>query len=431
MSGGIKAWEAILAGCAQAFTQPSFQLFRELSSAWVLCPGRRTVTAMIQIADPQGRRAHDAYHRLLRAGAWSMATLWRAIASAAVAALRPSGNITMDVDDTLFHKSGRKVDGAGVFRDAVRSTAGRVVYALGLNLVVLTVRVTPPWGGEPLGLPINMRLYRKAAGATHLDLAKDMVKEVASWFPGRDFVLGCDGWFASLAGAGLERTEVVSRMRRDAALYGPPPPRTGRRGRPRKRGTRLASPRELARRMRRGWVEATVDVRGKEVDRLLLARRVLWYAVRPDALVLLVVVRDPTGRQPDDFFFTTDVDADPVQVASCYAGRWSIEDSFRNVKQHLGGEQPQTWKHLGPERACALSLWLYTAVWLWYVTTQGTKVSWPALPWYTAKSTPSFVDALAALRRALWRCRFFATPNAPPLARKIGEVLIETLARAA
>jgi hypothetical protein len=28
---------------------------------------------MIRIADPHGRRAHDAYHRFLRAGVWSMA----------------------------------------------------------------------------------------------------------------------------------------------------------------------------------------------------------------------------------------------------------------------------------------------------------------------------------------------------------------------
>jgi hypothetical protein len=54
-------------------------------------------------------------------------------------------------------------------------------------------------------------------------------------------------------------------------------------------------------------------------------------------------------------------------VAGLDAGRWSIEDTFRNIKQFLGGQSPQTWKAKGLERAAVLSLWLSTAVWLWYI----------------------------------------------------------------
>lgn len=64
-----------------------------------------------------------------------------------------------------------------------------------------------------------------------------------------------------------------------------------------------------------------------------LTRPVLWYAVKPDQQVLLVIVRDVAGIQRDDFFFTTD----PVDVATEYACRWAIEDTIRAVKQHLGG----------------------------------------------------------------------------------------------
>jgi hypothetical protein len=31
----------------------------------VTAPGRRTITAMICAADPEGKRAHDAYHRFV------------------------------------------------------------------------------------------------------------------------------------------------------------------------------------------------------------------------------------------------------------------------------------------------------------------------------------------------------------------------------
>lgn len=46
--------------------------------------------------------------------------------------------------------------------------------------------------------------------------------KLAGWLPGRDFVLCGDGAYASLAGAGLARTHIVSRMRRDAALLRSP-----------------------------------------------------------------------------------------------------------------------------------------------------------------------------------------------------------------
>jgi len=424
------AWDVSLAAFACVFTQPSFVLFRELACAWVLCPGRRTVTGMIRTIAPHRRRPHDAYHRLLRAGAWSLSRLWRVLLLFVMEGLAPEGPLLLDLDDTLFHKTGRRIDGAGIFRDAVRSTLGAVVYARGLNLVVLTLRIQPPWGGEPLALPINLRLYRKG-GPSHLDLAQQMVDEIAAWLPGHRFRLACDGAYASLAGRHLPRTHVTSRLRRDAALYDPPPPRRKhQRGRPRKKGKRLPPPEQIARR-RKGWLRAEVNERGKTVERLLLCCPVLWYAVRPDQCVLLVIVRDPDGKQPDDFFFTTDLAVAAADVAAHYAGRWAIEDTFRNVKQVLGGQHPQSWKGQAPERSAALSLWLYSMVWCWYIKTQGTKQSWVSFPWYPGKRTPSFADALATLRRVLWKETVFSKYRRRPLSRKTVETLLDALTRAA
>jgi hypothetical protein len=62
---GAAEWKALLRACAAVFTRPSCLLFWTLVSAWVLCPGRRTVTRMIGVADPDGTHAHDAYHRFL------------------------------------------------------------------------------------------------------------------------------------------------------------------------------------------------------------------------------------------------------------------------------------------------------------------------------------------------------------------------------
>src|SRR6266849_1859881 len=84
-----------------------------------------------------------------------------------------------------------------------------------------------------------------------------------------------------------------------------------------------------------------------------------------------------------------------------------------------------------PERAAGLSLWLYSAVWLWYLTTKGSAVTWKSRAWYPKKATPSFADALACLRRTLWHHRIFATCDQPRLTAETAEAVIDELARAA
>ena len=90
----------------------------------------------------------------------------------------------------------------------------------------------------------------------------------------------------------------------------------------------------------------------------------------------------------------------------------------RDAKQALGGEDPQSWKGEGPARAAALSLWLHTAIWCWYLSTHADTTSWRTRPWYRHKHTASFADALAALRRNLWRQRITAMSATPRSTRK-------------
>ena len=428
---GAGSWSTIVTSVAHAFTRPSFAIFTDLFAGWGLTPGRRTITRIITVIDPEGRRAHDAYHRLLRDGVWDIRELWRVLAVAIVEQLiTPDADICLDLDDTLHHKVGRRIEGAGVFRDAVRSTRNRTVHALGLNLVVITVRVVPPWGGMPLGLPVNIRVRRKTEGPTTVELARQILIEIAGWLPDRHFQPACDGAYARLCGARLDRVQVTSRLRRDTAVYELTPPRTGRRGRPRKKGDRLPALAAMAA-AATDWTTLTYDQRGNQTVRQAWSRKLLWYHVAKDRPLLLVVVRDPNGIQPDDFFITTNTSAEPAWVACHYAGRWSIEVSFRDEKQHLGGEDPQCWKRQGPQRAACLSLWLHAAIWLWYLDVWGARRSWTPTPWYRSKTTPSFADALAALRTTLWPQRITRVCSNGPLPPEIRDDLIGVLAQAA
>src|SRR5665811_1783144 len=178
--GPVNAWTALLEGTRTVFGAPSFALFTRLLTGWVCAPGRRTITAMITVADPAGHRAHDAYHRFVRDGAWSMNRLWRVLTCHLVTSLCPTGAGELACDDTLFHHDGPKVHGAGIFRDAVRSTLRRVVYARGLNLVVITLQVHPPWGGCPVAVPVNVRVHNKHDTTTTIAHAAAMITEIAA-----------------------------------------------------------------------------------------------------------------------------------------------------------------------------------------------------------------------------------------------------------
>ena len=157
----------------------------------------------------------------------------------------------------------------------------------------------------------------------------------------------------------------------------------------------------------------------------------LWYTVKKTGLVRLVIVRNPDGIERDDFFVTSDLTNTGAQIATRYAGRWPIEVAFRDVKQHLGGQNPQSWKRQGPERAACLSLWLHAAIWCWYLDTHPTGHTWIPRPWYAGKKTPSFLDALAALRRVHWAGRINTTPTKTSEHNKITATTLDTVAYAA
>jgi hypothetical protein len=422
-----KAWTGLLSLFASLFTAPTFSIFGELLTAWVLCPARRTVTGMMRGGGLVYRRPHDAYHRLVRAAAWSLDELWDHTADFLIRHFAPDGRIDLLLDDTLFHRRGRKIHGAGVFRDAVRSSANSVVYDRGLNLLVLALRVRPPWGGEPLALPLAVRLHHKG-GTTLPELGARSVQRLAERHPDREFHLITDGAYAPLAGRNLPRTEVTSRIRRDAALYDfPVPRRPGQNGRPRKKGNRLPSLPNWAARTQKGWENTVVDRRGRLDRRLLLSRVVLWYGTCGTRPIRVVVSRDPTGHERDDFLFTTDLAMSPGAIVSHYFGRWPIEDTLRASKQSLGGEEPQTWKGKGPERAASLAFWLYSAVWTWYLQTQGPKPRLVKLPWYPKKARPSFLDAISALRGELWREEVSSRFEGEPRLHEITRPLVEAL----
>ena len=117
---------------------------------------------------------------------------------------------------------------------------------------------------------------------------------------------------------------MISRIQRNAEIYELPiQPKKKGPGRPRTKGKRLASPETMAPRVK-NWRRVEVCERGQIRTRLVYTKVILWFRVSHQP-ILLVISRDPQGKEKDDFLFSTDVTMDPATVIGAYADRWAIE----------------------------------------------------------------------------------------------------------
>jgi hypothetical protein len=391
----IPSLQALVQGYAVVFTEPTLLTFQQMILGWIMCLGKKTEYHVFETinADEEisrgARHPFDRFYNFFSRAKWDLVGLAQCIAVDVVVALNPSGCLHLLVDDTLLHKRGKKVYGLGWFRDAVASTKKRVATASGNNWVVLGLAVRVPFCPEViLCLPLLARLHLPGKKQPSCAcLAREMLETVQSWFPERALVLVGDGGYAAKGllhdlPAGVT---FVGRLRGDAAVYDPMPPRAkkGQRGPKPKKGPRLPSPKEAAQRADRKrtdrgpwcWQSITLTLYGVERSLKVLSYEVVWPTVLGVRPIKVVVVRDPSGKLDDTFLFTTDLQAEAVWVVTLFGWRWSIEVSFKANKQVMGSEEPQHWCQESVERLAPWVWLVQTLVSLWYLTEGRTSAA--------------------------------------------------------
>ena len=463
--------KSIIFSFRPCFSAPSFENFMALVCGWILCPGVHTISRVIVSARALGlaRKSHSAYYRFLSRARWNVDKLGHVLFRLLLPVL--PDEIDAAVDDTLCHRTGPQIFGGAMHHDSATSTYGgaggrRASFAFGHNWVVLSVWVSFPWNPEKgIAIPVLMRLYRSKKRCPpsqyrkRTELAAEMVRLLESWLPeGRRLNLTGDGEYAckTLLRKPFERVVFTGPMAKDAALYGPTPGRTGRSGRPRSRGRRLASPQKRAKRSD-AWEKKTLRLYGRDVQILMQTWTCLWWTVRGPEMVRAVLTRDPKGHWDDRAYFCTDPDRDAVEILERYACRWSLEVTFQSAKQLLGLEEPRNgwWRRVsgrradtkkaGPkprgnrgrqavERTVPLIFMAYGIVAIWFFkhgsAAREVARQRKAKPWYGLKREPAYIDMLAAVRRALWGARINRHPTLRPH-RTIIIRLIESLTQAA
>jgi SRSO17 transposase len=399
----VPSFGRLLQELSVLMTAPSFQSFLLIACGWVFAR-RRTVTAMIQAAGAVSTKHHSAFHRFFATASWSLDELGLAV----FGLIEPwlGETVHLALDDTLARKKGRRMFGVGMHHDPLISSRKMAVLNWGHSWVVLGVLVKFPFRHDRyFSLPILFRLYLNHEAAqrarrvcrTRPELAVEMIELLCRERKGRLFHVVADTLYGgrSVLRALPANCHLTSRLHLDAPLYDAPPPRQpGQRGRARKRGQRLASPREmLAGRARR----VTIEVYGRK-ERVRLAEVAAIWEGDLNRMLRVVAVQSLGGEKRQQAFYSTCREASSEQVLGWYAQRWAIEQTFQESKGHLGFQEPQGWSRLAVERTAPLAMLLYSLIVVWFASHGHHKWQAPDRPWYRSKRGPAFVDMLNTLR---------------------------------
>jgi DDE superfamily endonuclease len=424
---------------ATCFTAAIWRHVLVLVAGTLLAPGRRTVTAALRVLGLDRTASFAVYHRVLSSARWSARAVAHRLLLVLVATLVPDGPVVIGIDDTIGRRWGPKIKARGIYRDPVRSSRGHFVKASGLRWLCLMVMAPMPWGGI-WGLPFLTVLaaserYAQARGQRHkklTDWARQALLLTARWLPHRRVVAVADSSFSAI---GLLRAIarhlcMVTRLRPDAGLYEPAPVRKpGTIGRPRVKGVRLPSLAERIKDPTMPWRRVTMAGWYGGVERQLdiVSGTAVWHHPGMRVPIRWVLVRDGEGEKKPQAFLCTDLEAEPVTILGWFVRRWRCETTFEEARRHLGLETQRQWSAPAILRTTPTLLGLFSLVAVWATEIQ----AWRGLPlnaayWYP-KRTPTFSDALAAVRAELWHAEAFATSRSDLEGTKIPAGLLERL----
>lgn len=377
----------------------------------ILARGRRTVTSWVRAAG-----LSDEYRPCYTTVAAAGRRTDRIAARIAHKVVKPlvagTARLTFAIDDTPTSRYGRKVQGAGIHHNPTPGPAGGP-FVYGHVWVVLGLLVSHSlWG--VVALPLLARLYvrrqdltrippaHRPAFRTKLEMAVELMQWAKIWLGslGQPLWVVADGAYAKTPFLKAMRSlgvTVVSRLRKDSNLRTVPPARTGRRGRPRVYGEGRI---DLARRagQHRGWTTGTFDLYGKPTVKRYKTFVATW---RPaGGAIRVVLVDEPSGWVA---FFCTDPNASVADILGLVADRFSLEITFRDMKEIIGAGQQQVRSVAGNVGAFHLCAWTFTMTeaWAWQRAADDLVGHRNGSPWDDAARRPSHADKQRAWRREL------------------------------
>ena len=422
MPSSLAGLLSLLAPC---FTQPTFQTFSMLVVGMVGRVRDCTVTGMLQAAGLVGDWHHSRAHDFFARSRWNPDELGLGLLDFLVSVFVKAGApIRLAVDDTLFGRSGRKVFGAHYLHDGAQPEgSGRRTRWGNCWVVVVLVVELRCLGGRQVGLPVLFRLFRPkdeahpeldAQRPSQPELARVLVDMILKRFPTRIVEVICDGAYASKAWQALpDRVTVTTRMRANAAVYALPAAerRPGQQGRTPLKGAKLQTLAKIA----ETAIFTAVTITGAD-GRSRTAHTheftCLWYKPFHTRPVKVILIRNPGTESGFDIALaSTDATAASSELIARYDSRWTIETCHQEAKAHGVGDARNRVEN-AVKRTVPFGFLTQTITIAWYAVHGDPQADLDerrrTAPWYRQKTTVSYADMLAALRRELIRHEFWA-----------------------
>jgi hypothetical protein len=410
------SWAVVLEVFRPVFARAgTFRMFMVLATGMVAASGRRTVVGMLAGAGMAQKLSFHAACRFFSAAVWDVDRLGLAAARFIVEhLLDPGAPIVVAVDDTLFKRWGRRVH--HVFWTHDGSAQGKAKIGRGNRWIIAGIVVRLPFCTAAVCLPVLLRLWAGKGSDSPVTLGAVVLQRIRDAFPDRVVHGVGDAAYhgSALLVAGATWT---TRLPANASLHAPPPPRTGRRGRPRLKGAKLAKLRDLA--AAATWTRTSVYRYGRTETVELAVIEAIWYGPFANTLGHAVLVREAGSTKAYDLaLFSTDVTAPGGQIVERYAVRWSIEPSNATGKQQMGVGQARNRLPKAVERTVPFGMIIQSMVIAWYALYGYDPADIDdraiAQPWYQTKTEPSFEDMITKLRKTLIAARFTpVTPGQP------------------
>jgi len=427
---------------ARIFSKRVWRHAQVLLIGAILAPGKRTVTSALRVMGLSDEQHFQNYHRVLSRAVWSSREVSRILLRLLVNTFVPKGPVVIGIDETIERRRGAKIKAKGIYRDPVRSSRSHFVKTSGLRWLSTMLLVPIPWAKRVWALPFltilapSERYYAdKTRGHKKLtDWARQMLLQVRRWLPERALVVVADSSFAAILL--LERLRrlanpicIVTRLRLDAALYKPAPPRKpGKKGRPRLKGSRLPTLEHILGDKKTVWKKVTIrDWYGEKRRQIeIVSRTAVWYhSGKPPLPIRWVLIRDPKGKFRSQALLCTDLNVDAVQIVKWFVMRWRLEVTFREVRTHLGVETQRQWSDWAIARTTPALLGLFSLVTLLaHCSTRRGKLPIRRAAWYD-KPLPTFSDALAIVRCQLWQAMIFHTSVSEADMQKVPRVFLK------
>ena len=411
----------VIVAFAGLFRQRTWRHARALLAGAVLAPGVRTVASVLRVLGLARERRWVNYHRVLSRAAWSPRAASYILLRLLLRAFAPTGPLVFGVDDTIERRRGKRIRAKGIYRDPVRSSHSHFVKASGLRWLSVMLLAPIPWAGRVWALPVLTALApseraNAEAGRRHkrlTDWARQLLRQTQRWCamlaPGRPVIMVGDMRYAALEllGALAPTMACITRLRLDARLFTPAPPRRpGTNGRPRVKGERLPLLSTVLTDATTLWQRVTVPGwygEGAREIELATGTAVWHHGGLPVLPIRWVLVRDPFERFDPQALLCTDPTLRAAEVIGYYVRRWQVEVTFEEARRHLGLETQRQWADRAIARTTPILLGLFSLVTLLATRlVRDSRLPVRTAAWY-AKHTPTFSDALAAVRRQWWR----------------------------